>query len=192
MFDLQKIQDHMRAEGIGTWLVYDFRGSNPVFWQLLLERRQTTRRVFLVIPATGVPRLIGSMVEPEALAGLGVDIILYASWVQMETLLRDAVAGHARVAMEYSPGGALPIMSWVDGGTLELVRSLGPEVVSSAEPEDVEGITGFDEGPTPPDYNAQLERRGIRLLPETLRDEGCRVLQLYVDLGGYVYNATRE
>ena len=133
MFDLQKIQDHMRAEGIGTWLVYDFRGSNPVFWQLLLERRQTTRRVFLVIPATGVPRLIGSMVEPEALAGLGVDIILYASWVQMETLLRDAVAGHARVAMEYSPGGALPIMSWVDGGTLELVRSLGPEVVSSAD-----------------------------------------------------------
>ncbi|HIG52412.1 MAG TPA: aminopeptidase P family protein [Candidatus Latescibacteria bacterium] len=133
MFDLQKIQDHMRAEGIGTWLVYDFRGSNPVFWQLLRERRQTTRRVFLVIPATGAPRLIGSMVEPEALAGLGVDITLYASWVQMETLLRDAVAGHARVAMEYSPGGALPIMSWVDGGTLELVRSLGPEVVSSAD-----------------------------------------------------------
>lgn len=66
------------------------------------------------------------------------------------------------------------------------------EVVSSAEPEDIEGITGFDEGPTPPDYNAQLERRGIRLLSETLRDEGCRVLQLYVDLGGYVYNATRK
>ena len=66
------------------------------------------------------------------------------------------------------------------------------EVVSSAEPEDVEGITGFDEGPTPPDYNAQLERRGIRLFPETLRDEGRRVLQLYVDLGGFVYNATRK
>ena len=65
-------------------------------------------------------------------------------------------------------------------------------MVSSAEPEDIEGITGFDEGPTPPDYNAQLERRGIRLLSETLRDEGCRVLQLYVDLGGYVYNATRK
>ena len=66
------------------------------------------------------------------------------------------------------------------------------EVVSSAEPEDGEGITGFDGGPTPPDYNAQLERRGIRLFPETLRDEGRRVLQLYVDLGGFVYNATRK
>ena len=133
MFDLQKIQAHMRAEGIGAWLVYDFRGSNPVFWQLLGQRRQTTRRVFLVIPATGAPRLICSMVEPEALAGLQVQLTHYASWTQMEDLLREAVGGQGRVAMEYSPGGALPIMSWVDGGTLELVRSLGPEVVSSAD-----------------------------------------------------------
>ena len=65
------------------------------------------------------------------------------------------------------------------------------EVFSSAEPEDVEGIAGFDEGPTPPDYNAQLIRRGIRIVPEILRNEGQAVLQLYVDLGGKVYNATR-
>ena len=63
------------------------------------------------------------------------------------------------------------------------------EVLSSAEPEDVEKITGFDEGPTPLDYNAQLERRGIKIVPELLRSEGLAVLQLYVDLGGQVYNA---
>lgn len=63
------------------------------------------------------------------------------------------------------------------------------EVLSSAEPEDVEKITGFDEGPTPPDYNAQLECRGIKIVPELLRSEGRAVLQLYVDLGGKVYNA---
>ncbi|MBC8259084.1 MAG: hypothetical protein H8E38_08710 [SAR324 cluster bacterium] len=62
------------------------------------------------------------------------------------------------------------------------------EVLSSAEPEDVEGITGFDEGPTPPDYNNQLLRRGINIVPEMLRDEGRAVLQLYVDLDGPVYN----
>ena len=66
------------------------------------------------------------------------------------------------------------------------------EVLSSAEPEDVESITGFDEGPTPPDYNAQLERRGIKIVPEILRSEGQRVLQLYVDLGGLVYNPNRK
>jgi len=62
------------------------------------------------------------------------------------------------------------------------------EVLSSAEPEDVEKITGFDEGPTPPDYNAQLERRGIKIVHGLLRSEGRAVLQLYVDLGGKVYN----
>ena len=65
------------------------------------------------------------------------------------------------------------------------------EVVSSAEPEDVERITGFDEGPTPLDYNDQLKLRGINLVPELLREQGKKVLQLYVDLNGQVYNATR-
>ena len=65
------------------------------------------------------------------------------------------------------------------------------EVVSSAEPEDVEKITGFDEGPTPPDYNDQLELRGINLVPELLREQGKKVLQLYIDQNGKVYNATR-
>ena len=65
------------------------------------------------------------------------------------------------------------------------------EVVSSAEPEDVERITGFDEGPTPQDYNDQLKLRGINLVPGLLREQGKEVLQLYVDLNGQVYNATR-
>ena len=65
------------------------------------------------------------------------------------------------------------------------------EVLSSAEPEDVEGIVGFDEGPTPNDYNTQLEKRGIRIVPELLRSEGQKILQLYVDLGGQVYNSER-
>ena len=65
------------------------------------------------------------------------------------------------------------------------------EVVSSAEPEDVERITGFDEGPTPPDYNDQLKLRGINLFPELLREQGKKVLQLYIDQNGKVYNASR-
>ena len=65
------------------------------------------------------------------------------------------------------------------------------EVVSSAEPEDVEKITGFDEGPTPTNYNEQLKIRGINLIPELLREQGKKVLQLYVNNNGHVYNATR-
>ena len=66
------------------------------------------------------------------------------------------------------------------------------EVLASAQPEDVENIVGFDEGPAPADYDQQLEKRGISIIPSFLREEGCEVLQRYVDLEGVVYNPSRN
>ena len=66
------------------------------------------------------------------------------------------------------------------------------EVLASAQPEDVEKIVGFDEGPAPADYDQQLEKRGISIIPSFLREEGCEVLQRYVDLEGVVYNPSRN
>ena len=66
----ETVQAAMRERGIDAWLVYDFRGSNPVLWQLLGERRQTTRSVFLCLQQEGKPVLLGSAVEPQALAGI--------------------------------------------------------------------------------------------------------------------------
>jgi Xaa-Pro dipeptidase len=129
----QAIQQAMREREIDAWLLYDFRGSNPVFWQVAGERRQTTRRVFLCIPREGEPKALGSSVEPAALAGLGFPIEHYASRQELVAELAAFVKGMNRVAMEYYPGGELPGLSWVDGGTLDLVRSLGVEVVSSAD-----------------------------------------------------------
>ena len=66
------------------------------------------------------------------------------------------------------------------------------EVLASAQPEDVENIVGFDEGPAPADYDQQLEKRGISIIASFLREEGCEVLQRYVDLEGVVYNPSRN
>ncbi len=66
------------------------------------------------------------------------------------------------------------------------------EVLASAQPEDVENIVGFDEGPAPADYDQQLEKRGINIIPSFLREEGCEVLQRYVELEGVVYNPSRN
>ena len=66
------------------------------------------------------------------------------------------------------------------------------EVLASAQPEDVENIVGFDEGPAPADYDQQLEKRGISIIPSFLRQEGCEVLQRYVELEGVVYNPSRN
>ena len=73
------IQQAMREREIDAWLLYDFRGSNPVFWQLVGERRKTTRRVFLCILQEGTPRALASSVEPAALEGLGFSVDHYAS-----------------------------------------------------------------------------------------------------------------
>ena len=66
------------------------------------------------------------------------------------------------------------------------------EVLASAQPEDVENIVGFDEGPAPADYDRQLEKRGISIIPSFLREAGCEGLQRYVDLEGVVYNPSRN
>ena len=66
------------------------------------------------------------------------------------------------------------------------------EVLGSAQPEDVENIVGFDEGPAPADYDQQLEKRGISIIPSFLREEGWEVLQRYVELEGVVYNPSRN
>lgn len=133
MLDLNLTQAFMRDHHLDAWLVYDFRNSNPVLWQLLGLQRPSTRRAFLLIPAQGAPRLLAHAIEQGCFEGAGVALEPYTSWQQLHTWLQQALAGYKQVAMEYSPGGTLPITSWVDGGTLDLVRSFGVEVVSSAD-----------------------------------------------------------
>ena len=125
----------MRDSGLDGWLVYDFRGSNPVMRQLLPGWSGMTRRGFLLIPAGGgEPVLLVSAIEASRCAGIGgVSVVSYSSRQDLVGRLRELLAGCRRVAMEYSPKCQLPTLSWVDGGTLDLVRSLGVEVVGSAD-----------------------------------------------------------
>ena len=127
-------QSFMATRGIDAWLVYDFRGSNPVLELALPGRRHTTRRAFLLVPARGEPTVLVHGLDANQYQDLaGVRRQLYTSWREMHDWLRAAVSPFARVAMEYAPGCTLPVVSVVDAGTVELVRSVGVEVVSSAD-----------------------------------------------------------
>ena len=131
--DTVRAREHMAEEGIDAWLIYDFRGSNPVMARLLADMPATTRRSFLLIPATGEPRLLTHTIESSHFGHLDLTIAEYEGRVSMVSRLRELLADHRRVAMEYSPQGELPTVSWVDGGTLELGRRQGVEVVSSSD-----------------------------------------------------------
>ncbi len=127
------IQSFLRSSWLDAWLVYDFRGSNPIFSQLLGGQRWTTRRALLVIPASGEASLIVHNIDAPQFATCGVALSVYTDWQQWQAMVRAAVDDRPRVAMEYSPMGELPAVSFVDGGFLEFVRSLGTNVVSSGD-----------------------------------------------------------
>ncbi|HWP83273.1 MAG TPA: M24 family metallopeptidase [Bacteroidota bacterium] len=131
---IQDIQAVLQEEGVDGWLLYNFRGSNPVASRILNlpSHLMFTRRYFYFIPAAGSPRKLVHAIEQENLDVLPGEKLIYATWRSLEEQLRALVRGSKRVAMEYSPRNAIPYVSIVDAGTLELVRDAQVEIISSA------------------------------------------------------------
>jgi Xaa-Pro aminopeptidase len=132
--NLEQIQESLRSEGLDGWLFYDFRKSNPIAYQILSISLDSffSRRWFYFVPAFGTPTALVSAVESHVLRSLPGEQRIFRTWQEMRSLLEDLLPAGRRIAMEYSPMNAIPYMSRVDGGTLELVRSYNVEVVSSA------------------------------------------------------------
>ena len=134
---LNDAREYLQAEDLPGWLIYDYLGCNPVLAQVAAPSGHVTRPVFLLVPAAGPPRLLTHHVDAgkfaDSGAGSDMETVVYSSRDTLERALRDALAGLSSVAMEYSPRNSLPRVSRVDAGTVELVRSFGPDVVSSAD-----------------------------------------------------------
>lgn len=122
-------------EGLEGWLFYDFRGSDPLGYRVLLldPTMHVTRRWYYWIPAEGPPQKLVHRIEPHVLDALPGHSHAYVSWDQQRQLLERLLSGSRRIAMQYSPMNAVPYVSRVDAGTMELVRSFGVEVVSSGD-----------------------------------------------------------
>jgi Xaa-Pro aminopeptidase len=134
--DVPAIQRALQADGLDGWLLFDFHGSNPIAGRLAGlsgTGHMTTRRWFYLIPAHGAPRGLVHAIERHNLDTLPGDTIVYARREELDAGLSSLLAGMTRVAMEYSPCGAIPYLSRVDGGTLELVEARGVEIVSSGD-----------------------------------------------------------
>jgi Xaa-Pro dipeptidase len=132
--DLQKIQSEIRAQNFDGWLFFDHHLRDPLAYRVLgLPPDSPTRRWYYMIPAEGQPQGMEHRIEQNKLGDLPGPRIAYSSWTEQVDALRQLTAGMKRVAMQYSPMCAIPYVSMVDGGTIDLIRSLGVEVVSSAE-----------------------------------------------------------
>jgi len=136
--DIQALQHALVEQGLDGWLLYDFHGQNPTALTALgLHGRMLTRRWYYLVPARGEPRLLVHAIEllsfPQEVPGRRGS---YASWQSLHAALKEmlgALPPRPKLAMEYFPEAAIPYLSRVDAGTLELIRGFGAEVVSSAQ-----------------------------------------------------------
>jgi len=131
---LEEIQTALREEGLDGWLFFDHHRRDPLAYRVLqfTPGSMVTRRWFYYIPANGEPRGLVHKIEVQTLAPLPGRHVLYAGWSTLVDGLKSIIGAGRRIAMQYSPNCAVPYVAMVDGGTIELVRGLGVEVVTSA------------------------------------------------------------
>lgn len=131
---LPPIQKAIADAGLDGWLIFDFQGLNPVATGLLELHGMTTRRYFVFIPPQGNPVAITHAIEqgPWENWPAAWKKEQYSGWKPLENLLRTHLSGK-KIAMEYSPGDAIPYLDRIPAGVVEMVRSAGANVVSSAD-----------------------------------------------------------
>jgi Xaa-Pro dipeptidase len=134
MPQIDAIQAELRAAGLDGWLFYDFHHRDPIAARVLcLQNGMGTRRWFYLIPGRGTPRKLVHRIESGALDALPGKKLVYASFEELQRGLARLLSGCRKVAMQYSPRNAIPYISMVDAGTVEMVRACGCRVVSSAD-----------------------------------------------------------
>jgi Xaa-Pro dipeptidase len=132
--DIPGIQSDLRAAKMDGWLFYDFRGRDPIAQRILdLPEGMRTRRWFYFVPAKGTPKKLVHKIETQSLAALPGETLYYAGQDELRKNVGKILGRAKNVAMQYSPKNAIPYVAMVDAGTIELVRSSGVKVVSSAD-----------------------------------------------------------
>jgi Xaa-Pro dipeptidase len=132
--DLNAVQAALREARLDGWLFYDHHHRDPIAYRVLrIAPVICTRRWYYLIPASGEPAKLVHRIEKANLAGLPGREHEYSSWQEQRRQLQQILEGKSRVAMQYSELNDIPYVGLVDAGTVELVRSFGVSVVSSAD-----------------------------------------------------------
>ena len=128
------VQRMLAESNLDGWLIFDFRGLNPIATGMIALEGMASRRIFVFIPREGVPVAVTHAIEqgPWRDWPSQWEKTIYSGWRELETQLKKLVGGK-RVAMEYSPGDAIPYLDRIPAGVLEMVRAAGATVVSSGE-----------------------------------------------------------
>src|SRR5499433_1862370 len=133
-FQLEEMQRDLRAAKLDGWLFYDFRGRDPIAHRILhLPNHMRTRRWFYFVPAKGTPKKLVHKIETQSLASVPGQTLYYSGQDELRRNLKKILGRARTAAMQYSPKNAIPYVAMVDAGTVELVKSCGVKVATSAD-----------------------------------------------------------
>jgi Xaa-Pro dipeptidase len=172
--NLDHIQSALRDAKLDGWLFYDHHYRDPLAYRILglPEDLHVTRRWFYFTPASGEPKKLVHRIELGRLDSLPGAKAVYSSWQELESQLETLLTSHTKIAMQYSPRNAIMYVSLVDAGTIELLRGMSKEIVSSADlVSQFEAVLTDDQIAT--HYEAQ--RRLDDILSEGWKTMGQRV-----------------
>jgi Xaa-Pro aminopeptidase len=135
VMNLPAIQAALREHAIDAWLFYDHHHRDPIAYRVLglPTSLMVTRRWFYLIPAQGEPSKLVHKIEAGHLDSLPGSKQQYSGWQELFANIKDFLGNHNKIAMQYSPNNSVFTVSLVDAGTVEIVRGLGKNVVSSAD-----------------------------------------------------------
>ena len=171
---LEAIQRALQGQGVDGWLFYDFDHRDPIAYRILglPAERLAKRRWYYLIPAHGLPRKLVHRIESRQLDSLPGEKREYAAWEEQTKILQELLAPFPSIAMQYSPNNQIPYISRVDAGTVELIRSFGNRVVTSADL-----VQRFEARWTEAALNLHLEagRRMDGIIRSTFDEIGRRV-----------------
>ena len=133
--NLDAIQTALRESALDGWLFYDHHHRDPIAARILSldPNAHITRRWYYFIPATGEPRKLVHRIEQARLDSLPGAKTQYSSWQELHAGLKDLLQNQKKIAMQYSPNNDIMYVSMVDAGTVEFLRGLGKEIVTSAD-----------------------------------------------------------
>src|SRR6266702_4435351 len=133
-FQLHEIQADLRTARLDGWLFYDFRGRDPIAHRILdLPNAMRTRRWFYFVPAKGIPKKLVHKIEVASLVTLPGETLYYSGQDELRKNVKKILGRAKNLAMQYSPKNAIPYVAMVDAGTVELVKSGGVKVLTSAD-----------------------------------------------------------
>ncbi len=171
--DLLRVQAALQQATLDGWLFYDHHVRDPLAYRILgLEPSHVSRRWWYFIPAQGEPQKLVHRIEAGKLDSLPGAKTEYSTWQEMESAIAGMLAGATTIAMQYSPRNAVMYVGLVDAGTIEILRSMGKTIVSSADL-----VSQFEAVLSP----AQVESHGVAqrkidaILEECWQEMGRRV-----------------